>query len=260
MCASAEEQMDHLSGKIILVTGASRGIGASIARELSERGAHVIAHYNTSPAGAEDATASAPERLLVPADFSDPAAAAELWNTAVGWRGRIDAVVCNAAVMPEVDFDAPDADWSAAWDYALQVNTRAPSDLTRLATRHHLANGGGVIVGISSWAAQRGASSERLAAYSASKAGYAAMLKTIARAYAASNVLAYLVAPGVVQTEMSQVAAASSGGVDKLTASLAMKEWVPPTEIATLVGMLCEGRLRHLTGATLDFNGASYVR
>lgn len=252
--------MDYLSGKNILVTGASRGIGASIARELSERGAHVIAQYNTSAAGAEEATASAAERLLVSADFSDPAAAAQLWKTAVDWHGRVDAVVCNAAVMPEVDFDAPQAEWNAAWDLALQVNTRAPSDLTRLATQHHLENGGGVIVGISSWAAQRGASSSRLVGYSASKAAYAAMLKTVARAYAADNVLAYLIAPGVVQTEMSQTAALSSGGVERITESLAMKEWVPPTDIATLVGMLCEGRLRHLTGATLDVNGASYVR
>jgi NAD(P)-dependent dehydrogenase (short-subunit alcohol dehydrogenase family) len=252
--------MDHLSGKTILVTGASRGIGASIAHELSGRGAHVIAQYNTSADGAEEATAAASERLLVAADFSDPAAATSLWETAVNWRGRIDAVVCNAAVMPEVDFNASADEWNAAWHLALQVNTRAPSDLTRLATQHHLDNGGGVIVGISSWAAQRGSSSASLAAYSASKAGYAAMLKTVARAYAADNVLAYLIAPGVVQTEMSVTAAASSGGVEKMTAALNMKEWVPPTEIATLVGMLCEGRLRHLTGATLDVNGASYVR
>ncbi|MEO7349256.1 MAG: SDR family oxidoreductase [Terrimesophilobacter sp.] len=252
--------MDHLSGKTILVTGASRGIGASVARELSDRGANVVAQYNTSSAGADEATAGASDRLLVPADFSDPRAAAALWDTALNWRGRIDAVICNAAVMPEVDFDAPDTDWAATWDLAIQVNTRAPSDLTRRAVQHYLKTGGGVIVGLSSWAAQRGASNARLAAYSASKAGYAAMLKTIARAYASRNVLAYLIAPGVVKTDMSYTAAASSGGVDKLTATLAMGEWVPPAEIAILVGMLCEGRLRHLTGATLDVNGASYVR
>lgn len=252
--------MSHLSGKTILVTGCSRGIGAAIAHELGDRGAHVIGQYQSSLQGAESATASAPDRLLIAADFSQPGAASALWDSAVAWRGRVDAVVCNAAVMPKVDFDAPAEDWDAAWELALQVNTRAPSDLTRLAALHYLQTGGGVIVGLSSWAAQRGASDERLAAYSASKAGYAAMLKTVARKYAARGILAYLIAPGVVQTEMSHAAAASVGGVESVTASLAMGEWVPPSEIATLVGMLCEGRLRHLTGATLDVNGASYVR
>lgn len=252
--------MSHLSGKTILVTGCSRGIGAAIAQELGERGANVIGQYQSSRAGAEAATASAPSSLLIAADFAEPGAASGLWESALAWRGHIDAVVCNAAIMPEVDFDAPVADWDAAWALALQVNTRAPSDLTRLAALHYLENGGGVIVGLSSWAAQRGASDERLAAYSASKAGYAAMLKTVARKYASRGVLAYLIAPGVVQTEMSYAAAESVGGVEKVTSSLAMGEWVPPAEIATLVGMLCEGRLRHLTGATLDFNGASYVR
>ena len=252
--------MGHLSGKTILVTGCSRGIGASIARELSDGGARVIGQYNSSVEGAEEATASAPDRLLLQADFSKPGAATALWQDALAWHGRIDAVVCNAAVMPEVDFDAPEPEWDAAWELALQVNTRAPSDLTRLATLHYLEAGGGIIVGLSSWAAQRGSSNERLAAYAASKAGYAAMVKTIARKYASRGVLAYLVAPGVVQTEMSHAAAASAGGVDKVTAALAMGEWVPPAAIAALIGVLCEGRLRHLTGATLDVNGASYVR
>ena len=252
--------MERLEGKTILVTGASRGIGAETARILSERGASVIAQYNSSPQGAEASTAGARERLLVKANFADPAAPAALWSSAVGWKGRVDAVVCNAAILPSAALDDSDEDWDRAWDDALRVNTLAPAQLLRRATLHHLDHGGGIIIGISSWAAQRGTSNPTLTAYSASKAALAAAVKSIAASYAAQGVLAYLVAPGVVNTEMSDFAARSAGGVDAVTAQLAMKEWVPPTDVAELVAVLCEGRIRHLTGATLDVNGASYIR
>jgi len=250
----------RLEDKTILVTGASRGIGAETARILSERGASVIAQYNTTQAGAEAATAAASERLLLRADFADPTAPDALWEEAVAWKGRIDAVVCNAAILPSVAFDAPAAEWEETWQRALRVNTLAPSTLLRRAVLHHLEHGGGIVVGISSWAAQRGSANPGLAAYSASKAAFAAALKTAATAYAASGLLAYLIAPGVVDTEMSEAAALAAGGAEAVSAKLAMREWVPPQDIAELVAVLCEGRIRHLTGATLDVNGASYIR
>ncbi|MDR5700511.1 SDR family NAD(P)-dependent oxidoreductase [Agromyces aerolatus] len=252
--------MRRLEDTTILVTGASRGIGAATTRILSERGASVIAQYNSTPAGAEAATADAPERLLVRADFTDPAAPDALWDEAVAWKGRIDAVVCNAAILPSVGFDAPASEWDATWELALRVNTLAPAALLRRAVQHHVEHGGGIVVGLSSWAAQRGSANPALAAYSASKAAFAAALKTAATAYAAQGLLAYLIAPGVVDTEMSESAAAAAGGAEAVSAKLAMREWVPPQDIAELVAVLCEGRIRHLTGATLDVNGASYIR
>ncbi len=115
-------------------------------------------------------------------------------------------------------------------------------------------------MGISSWVVHRGAGHPNLAAYAASKAATAALLKTVARSYAAEGVLTYLVAPGAVDTEMTLASARDRGGLEALTSTLSMGELVPPAEIADLVATLCEGRLRHLSGATLDVNGASYVR
>ena len=96
--------------------------------------------------------------------------------------------------------------------------------------------------------------------YSASKAALLAATKAIARNYASQNILAYSIAPGVVRTQMSEEFAKATVGEDAVTASLAMKEWVPPSDLASLAAFLSTGVCRHLTGATLDVNGASYIR
>lgn len=245
-----------------MVTGASKGIGAATARLLLERGAHVVAHYGRDRAGAEAAVAAAPERArLLPADFADPGAVEPFWAEAEAWRGRVDVLVANAAVMPQgAGPESAEADWDAAWAAAVQVNLLAPARLMRAAVRHYLAAGGGAIVTLSSWVVHRGSSMADGMAYAASKAGAAAATKTIARAYARQGVLAYCVAPGVVRTAMSEAAAAAMGGEAAMTAGLAMREWVPPEEVAEVVAFLAAGRARHLTGATIDVNGASYLR
>jgi NAD(P)-dependent dehydrogenase (short-subunit alcohol dehydrogenase family) len=78
--------------------------------------------------------------------------------------------------------------------------------------------------------------------------------------YARDGVLAYVVAPGIVHTKMSEISAIARGGIDNLNAMLAMGEMVPPEEVARLIAFLATGTCRHLTGATLDVNGATYVR
>jgi len=252
-----------LTGKTILVTGASKGIGASIVEALGRQGANVIAHYGSDRAGAEAATATIPkDRLtLLAADLAAPAGPARLWREALAWKGRIDVLVNNAAMMAfEGGIDDADAVWDKVWAETLQVNVRAPADLMREAVRHYRKSGGGIIVTVSSWVAQRGSTNPVTIAYAASKAATMAATKTIARAYAKDKVLAYIIAPGVVRTRLSENFAATQGGEQVVTASLAMGEWVPPADIAALVAFLATGTCRHLSGATLDVNGATYVR
>ena len=255
--------MTELTGKVVLVTGASKGIGAEIASAVGNAGAHLIAHYGGDRAGAEQSTkALPPDRVkLIGADLKDKTAVDRLWNESLAWRGRVDVVINNAAVMRIAGgIEDSDENWDSVWDEALQVNVLAPVRLMRHAVRHYLEKGGGTLVTISSWAAQRGPGNPALIAYAASKGAVLSATKTIARNYANKNILAYVIAPGVVQTRLSEQAAAAAGGVAAFTANLAMGEWVPPSDIGSLAAFLASGTCRHLTGATLDVNGASYIR
>jgi NAD(P)-dependent dehydrogenase (short-subunit alcohol dehydrogenase family) len=255
--------MLDLDGKTVLLTGASKGIGAATARILGEAGAHLVAHYGSDRAGAEAATRGiAKERLLlVGAGLGDPEAVEALWQKALAWRGRVDVLVNNAAIfLNEGGIDDDDDEWDRVWDVTMRVNVHAPARLLRRAVRHFRESGGGIAITISSWNAQRGSTNPRTIAYAASKAAIRAATQTIARGYAKDGVLAYVIAPGVVRTRMSLDSAANLGGEAAVTSGLAMGEWVPPEEVGQLVAFLATGRVRHLSGATLDVNGASYVR
>jgi NAD(P)-dependent dehydrogenase (short-subunit alcohol dehydrogenase family) len=258
--------MHDLSGKTILLTGASSGIGAATARVLAARGARLVAHYaggEAARAGAEQAVAAMPaeRRRLIEADFAEPGAAARLWREALAWAGRVDAVVLNAAITRMTGgVEDSDEAWREAWDAQWRINVLAPCDLMRLAVHHWLETGGGILVTMASWNAQRGSTSPAQLSYAATKAAVKAAAQTIARGYAKRAILSYIVSPGIVRTKMSEEFAAIQGGEDKVTATLAMGEWVPPAELGELIAFLCSGACRHLTGATLDVNGATYVR
>lgn len=255
--------MLDLSGKTVLVTGASKGIGAAIARAVGAAGAHLIAHFGSDRAGAIAATSGLPaERChLIGADLGTAAEVDRLWREAVAWKGRVDVLVNNAAIMRlEGGIDDTDEAWERVWDETWRVNVLAPARLMRAAVRHFEPAGGGIIITLSSWAAQRGPGNPALLSYAASKAAVLAATKTIARHYAKKNILAYSVAPGVVRTQLSVDAANAVGGEAAVSATLAMGEWIPPSDIGSLVAFLASGQCRHLTGATLDVNGASYLR
>jgi NAD(P)-dependent dehydrogenase (short-subunit alcohol dehydrogenase family) len=251
-----------LEGKVVLLTGASGGIGSVTAGLLLERGAYVVAHYGHNRDGAIAACAGAPpERsLLVHADLTQPDESRQLWEAALAWRGYVDVIVANAAVAVNLPFDSADGDWDDGWEHTLRTNVIAPANLVRAALPHFLKRGHGVLITISSWAAQRGSALPSHTAYAASKAAVQNLTQSIARNHTGDGVLAYVIAPGIVSTPMSEISAAARGGVDAVNAMLPMGRMVPPSEVAELVAYLASGKVRHLAGATLDVNGAANIR
>ena len=255
--------MEDLKGKRILLTGASKGIGAATARILGAAGASLIAHYGSDEQGALAATAEIPEdrKLLLQADLNQLDDVEALWNDAIAWRGGIDVLVNNAAIMvPNGSVDEELDAWDASWELSLQINVMAPARMLRRAVREFRGTGGGSIITISSWAAQRGVGNPATIAYAASKAAIKAATQTVARNYAKDDIYAYIIAPGVVRTRMSEEFARSQGGEDKVTEGLAMGRWVEPEEVGEVVRFLSRGAVPSLSGGTVDINGASYIR
>jgi len=252
----------ELDGRIVLLTGASGGIGSVTARALGARGAAVVAHYGGNRDGAHAAVADIPEdrRLVLQAELREAGSARALFAEALAWRGRSDVVVVNAATLLETPCDGSDEQWDENWEATLRVNVLEPVSLMREAVRHFLDAGGGTIVALSSWAAERGSAIARLSAYAASKAAVRNVAQTIAHNHAKDGILVYVLAPGIVHTSMSEISAVARGGIEAVNAALAMGEMVPPEEVADLIAFLAAGRARHLSGATIDVNGATYIR
>ncbi|MEO6580079.1 MAG: SDR family oxidoreductase [Sphingomicrobium sp.] len=233
----------------ILITGASRGIGAAALAALQSAGHRVVGQ---STAGSES---------LLDADFTDPDAPRRLWERAFErLAGRIDVLVNNAGIFEGVADNAGDEEWHAAWVKTLTVNLQASADLSRFAIAHFRSSEapGGRIVNVSSRAAYRGDSPMHWH-YAASKAGMIAMTKSIARGYAAENILAFAVCPGFTATGMVEEYIASRGG-EKLLADIPLGRPASPDEVAETIRWLATEAPPSATGAVIDVNGASYVR
>ncbi|AFZ66308.1 SDR family NAD(P)-dependent oxidoreductase [Deinococcus peraridilitoris] len=251
--------MVDLTNKVILITGASRGIGSEIARALGSAGASVILHHGRGAAEAEAlAREIGAERAhTVGADLSRPGAAQTLFHDALAWQGRVDVLVNNAGIAPTATIDDPFEHWSATWAQTLQVNLVALADLCREATLHYRTRGGGTIINIASRAAFRGDNPDAMH-YAASKGAVVALTRSIARGYAREGVLAYAVAPGWVRTEMAEAYLREHAA--DIARDIPLGDVAPPQEVGNVVAFLASGLARHMTGATLDINGASYVR
>ena len=230
----------------ILLTGASRGIGLATYELLRARGHEVAGHSTRGGDG------------LIAGDLADPSAPRKIWEEAVGRLGRIDALVNNAGIFEAIEDEASDAEWQAAWTRTLTVNLTASADLCRFAVQHFKANGGGRIVNVASRAAFRG-DSPRHWHYAASKSGMVGMTKTIARAYAADNILAFAVAPGFTVSEMTEEYLAGRGGA-AIVADIPLGRVTSTTEVAEAIRWLAVDAPAASTGSVIDLNGASYVR
>ena len=237
----------------ILVTGSTRGIGAAVAEALAVRGARLVGHGRADAPG------------VLGADLAQAGAADALWDRALAaLDGRIDVLVNNAGVFEPIAVDAPAGDWQAAWGRTMQINLQACADLCRRAVLHWRERktlgqaGGGRIVNVASRAAYRGDSPAHWH-YAASKAGMVAMTKSIARGYAAEQILAFAVCPGFTMTGMAQTYRSSRGG-EALLADIPLGRVADPAEVANTVAYLALDAPASMTGAVLDINGASYVR
>ncbi|WP_428683903.1 SDR family NAD(P)-dependent oxidoreductase [Sphingopyxis sp.] len=226
----------------ILITGASRGIGAAIAEALTSDATKVVALSSAD------------------GDLSDPAVPEALWQSSLATLGgRIDVLINNAGIFEANSLDSDDADWLASWDRTMQVNLTASALLCRRAVRHWQARGSaGRIVNVASRAAYRGDSPAHWH-YAASKAGMVAMTKTIARGYAKENILAFAICPGFTMTGMAEEYLESRGG-DKLLADIPLGRVAMPGEVGEMARWCALDAPASMTGAVLDVNGASYVR
>jgi len=230
----------------ILLTGASRGIGAAALDALSKAG-HRVAGQSTKG-----------DNGLIAADFANLDAPRQAWAAALGQLGTIDVLINNAGIFEGFDIDSSDEEWHAAWARTLAINLQASADLCRLAIRHFRDNGGGRIVNVASRAAFRGDSPNHWH-YAASKAGMVAMTRTIARGYAAENILAFAVAPGFTVSEMTEEYLTGRGGA-QIVADIPLGRVASTVEVAETIRWLATEAPPSATGTVIDVNGASYVR
>jgi NAD(P)-dependent dehydrogenase (short-subunit alcohol dehydrogenase family) len=248
-----------LTGRSVLVTGGSRGIGAALVRAFAGAGARVGVHYGRERERAEALAAEvAGGAEAFGADLGQAEACDGLWGAVVERFGRVDVLVNNAGVAVSSGLDAPSEQWAADWDRTMAVNLRATGLLCRSAIPHFAADGGGRIVNIASRAAFRGDQPDYLA-YAASKAGVVALTRSIARAFGKDGIAAFAVAPGFTRTEMAQ------DFIDQYGPEIAMRDnalgrYTEPEDVAPTVVFLASGLADHATGTTVDINAASYVR
>lgn len=248
-----------LTDRTVLVTGASRGIGRAIARQCADSGAVVAAQYFESREAAETLAAAAPERVhLFHADLAEAPSCRKLFASVCDQLGGLDVLINNAGVALPLSLDASLDDWCEGWERTMHVNVRAAELLCRLAIPHFRRRGGGRIISMASRAAFRGDAPPYMT-YAASKAALVALTRSIARGFGSDGIRAFVIAPGFVRTDMAEPFI-EAYGEDYPLQDLATERLTEPDDVAPIVVFLAAGMADHATGATIDVNGASYVR
>jgi NAD(P)-dependent dehydrogenase (short-subunit alcohol dehydrogenase family) len=246
---------DALDGKVALVTGASRGMGAAIARELAAAGASV-ALAGRDEATLNEVTLSLPggsRSLVVAGDMAETSDLERIVSQVVHGLGGLDVLVNNAGYYPEakqiysVDLDE--------WQYVMNVNLRAPWYLSKLVHPHMRARGGGAIVNVSSTSGLH--HDIGLGVYGISKAGVVMLTEVCAKEWARDKIRVNCIAPGVVKTQLAASIIEYLQG--RNLKPNPMNLYGEPEDIARLVRFLVTDEARFMTGSIIRIDGGELL-
>lgn len=249
--------VDALAGRVVLVTGGSRGIGAAVALGAATAGATVaIGHLHDDEAAAATLAAvrdRGGEAHAFRADLGDRAQARGLVAAVEDRFGRVDGLVNNAGIMPETPFlQVRDAEW----DLVLETDLSAAFATCQAVLPGMLARGGGAIVNVASRLAQVGMPG--VVHYTAAKAGLIALTKSLAREFGRRGIRVNAVAPGVTNTAMGRTVMAGEVG-ERRRAELPLGRFAEPAEVADAVLFLLTDAAALFLGQTLNPNSGGYM-
>ena len=246
--------MSSLTGRVALVTGASRGIGAAIAKMLAARGAIVVAAArgeNSAPT-VEAIRAAGGIADVLTLDVTDAAAVTAAVAALVERHGRLDILVNNAGITRDQLMLRMKRD---DWDAVLSTNLTAAFVAAQAALKPMIKQRAGRIINITSVVGQSGNAGQ--ANYAASKAGLIGFTKALAQEVASRNVTVNAVAPGLIDTDMTK--AISDGAQDDWASKIPLKRLGSPDDVASAVAFLASDEASYITGHVLAVNGGMYM-
>lgn len=245
----------RLDGRVALVTGAGRGLGAAMARRLAAEGAHTVVVDIDGEAAqrvADDLVAQGHDSLAVACDVTDRAQVAALMRRVQAHFGRLDILVNNAGITRDAAFlKMSDEQWRSVLD----INLTSMFLCTQEAVPYMLERGAGRIVCIGSIAGNEGNFGQ--ANYAASKAGVIGLVKSLSKELAPKGITINAVAPGFIDTEMT--ARIPDRVKEKLLARIPQGRSGRPEEVAGVVAFLASDDAGYVNGQTLNVNGGMYV-
>lgn len=240
----------QLTDTFVLVTGASRGLGAAMAIALANEGAYVVAAARSKDSLAKVAAQGHGRISAITADMRDQSAVAGLVDKVVARYGRIDGLINNAGIAPAGKFVEQDP---AIWSDAMNVNVIAPMLLAQAAGQHMIAQGGGRIVNIASTTGLRGKS--HLVGYSASKGAVVRFTEALAAEWAPKNIQVNCIAPGAFHTDAQSAVTESEELLRRRVAKIPAGRLADPSELVPLACLLVSPISSFTTGAIFVVDG-----
>ncbi len=249
-----------MKDKVVLITGASRGIGRETAILFAQVGATVIINYRSNESAATEVLEKIgiEKHMKICADMSDPDALEAMIDKVIKKYGKIDVLVNNAGIFVSHPIDKVDFDtWQHTWKQTLDVNLIGIANLSFLVAQYMMKKKSGCIINVSSRGAFRG--EPECTAYGASKGGLNSLSQSMAKALGKYNISVTAVAPGFVETEMAIPTLESEKG-DFIKNESPFRRVASPIEVAHTIVFLAKEESKFLTGGIVDINGASFLR